>query len=41
MTKPLDPEIKALRAVARALANLDAATRDRILRWASQRFGAP
>lgn len=34
MTKPLDPEIKALRAIERALRNLSIDQRDRILVWA-------
>ena len=34
MTKPLDPEIKALRAVRRALQPLSIDARDRALVWA-------
>jgi hypothetical protein len=35
MTKPLDPEIKALRAVHRALEDVNNDTRRRVLCWAT------
>jgi hypothetical protein len=38
MTKPLDPEIKALQAVWRAIHLLDPLTQQRVLRWALRRF---
>lgn len=33
MTKPLDPEIKALRAMVRALNTLDPAAQERTVDW--------
>lgn len=37
MTKKLDPEIKALRAIDRATRSLDSATKDRISVWFQDR----
>jgi hypothetical protein len=36
----LDPEIKAMSAVAEALAELEEAVQGRVLRWAVERYGA-
>jgi hypothetical protein len=38
MTKKLDPEIRALRAIERALALLDSTTQDRIARYVHNRW---
>jgi hypothetical protein len=40
MTKPLDPDIKALRAIVRALEPLDEQARMRILEWSVARYVA-
>lgn len=34
MTKPLDPEIKAMKAITRAVRDLDIDARDRVFVWA-------
>lgn len=34
MTKPLDPEIKSIRAINRALFRLPSSTQKRVLEWA-------
>jgi hypothetical protein len=42
MTKPLDPEIKAMKAVVRAMAPLDTAAEKRSLEWyVAHRAGEP
>ena len=42
MTKPLDPEIKVMRAVHRALESVEPATQHRILEWdVARRAGLP
>lgn len=38
MTKPLDPEIKALRGVVRALEPLEQERRARVLEWTVARY---
>jgi len=38
MTERIDPELLAIKAVAGALEPLDVAQRERVLRWAGERF---
>lgn len=40
MTQKLDPEIKALRAINRALCSIDLEAQDRVVAWASSLVGA-
>lgn len=38
MTKKIDPEVLALKAIAKAISKFDADARDRIMKWVLDRF---